>query len=136
MRQEWWQPFFEHTQLNIFQSFFNIFQLILNFHEFASTCKKSVYSIILFYRYLIQKYCNLIILEYFGPYLRNQNFPKCGICAGSLQTKFFNKFKKPYFCPNFPIFEWKKNPALSRKTSYGFLKPCQDFEKSKDPIPR
>ena len=33
--------------------------------------------------WLIKKSCNLIGWEHFGPYLRNQNFPKYGICAGT-----------------------------------------------------
>ena len=35
--------------------------------------------------WLIKKSCNLTSWEYFGPYLRNKNFPKYGICAGSQQ---------------------------------------------------
>ena len=33
--------------------------------------------------WLIRKSCNLIGWEHFGWYLRNQNFPKYGICAGT-----------------------------------------------------
>ena len=29
-----------------------------------------------------------------------------------------------------------ENPALSRTTSYGFLAPCQNLEKTNDTIPR
>ena len=29
-----------------------------------------------------------------------------------------------------------ENPALSRTTSYGFLAPCQNSEKTNDTIPR
>ena len=35
--------------------------------------------------WLIKKSCNLIGWEHFGPNLRNQNFPKYGICAGTQQ---------------------------------------------------
>ena len=35
-----------------------------------------------------KKSCNLIGLENFGPYLRNQNFPKYGIGAGKQQIIF------------------------------------------------
>ena len=92
---------------------------------------------------LIQKSCNLIGREHFGPYLRNQIFAKYGICAGTqqlienffidqiqkkLKTKFSNKFKKPYFWSIFPVFGAKnffpKNPVLSRTTPYGPLTPC------------
>ena len=45
-------------------------------------------------------------------------------------TKFFNKFLKPQIWPIFPIC------ALSCTTSSGFLKPCQNLEKTNDPIPR
>ena len=55
-------------------------------------------------------------------------------------TKFFNKFKKPYFWSIFPILGAKnfllENPALSRTTAYGFLAPCQNLEKNNDAIPR
>ena len=59
-------------------------------------------------------------------------------------TKFFNKFKKPYFCPAFwPIFPilghfvfFFQKIRLSRVTSDGFLNPCQNLEKTNDPIPR
>ena len=55
-------------------------------------------------------------------------------------TKFFNKFKTPYFCSIFdsfppPIFWARKkkifpeNRALSRKTLFGFLITCQNLEK-------
>ena len=33
--------------------------------------------------WLIRKSCNLIGWEHFGSYLRNQNLPKYGICAGT-----------------------------------------------------
>ena len=84
--------------------------------------------------------CNLIGWEHFGPYLRNKNFPKYWICAGTQLTKFFNKFKKPCFWPIFPNFGTKtfflENPALSCTTSYGFLALCQNSEKTNDTIPR
>ena len=58
--------------------------------------------------------------------------------------KFLNKFKKPCFWPIFGPFSlfWgaKKilleNSALSCTTSYGFLAPCQNLEKTNDKIPR
>ena len=88
----------------------------------------------------------------------NQNFPKYGICAGTqqimyifiieqiqskLMTKFFSKFKKPVFGQfffHFPNFWGKKifleNPDLPHTTSYGFLTPCQNLEKTNYAIPR
>ena len=56
-------------------------------------------------------------------------------------TKFFNKFKKFCFWPFFPILGPRKNffsenPALLRTTSYSFLAPCQNLEKTNDTIPR
>ena len=59
-------------------------------------------------------------------------------------TKLFNIFlKKLVFGPfltHFLNFLRKKifleNQALSRTTSYGFLAPCQDLEKTNDTIPR
>ena len=54
-------------------------------------------------------------------------------------TKFFNKFKKPLlalFWSIFPILGQKKfflvSLALSRTTSYGFLAPWQNLEKTND----
>ena len=44
----------------------------------------------------------------------------------------FNKLKKTPFLGQ--LF-FKKNPVLSRKTSYGFQTQCQNLEKTKDPIP-
>ena len=45
-----------------------------------------------------------------------------------------------HFRSIFPIF-WaknflRKNPALSRTTSYAFIAPCQNLEKTNDTIPR
>ena len=59
-------------------------------------------------------------------------------------TKFFNKFKKPCSEPIFGPFSqfWRQkrffleNPTLSGTTSYGFLEPCQNLEKTNDIIPR
>ena len=57
-------------------------------------------------------------------------------------TKLFFKFKKPYFWhfwPIFPILGAKKvfhEIKLLCATSYGFLAPCQNSEKSNDPISR
>ena len=55
-------------------------------------------------------------------------------------TKFFVKFKKPFFWPISSIFVAKKvfsnNPDQSRTTSYGFLAPCRNSKKSNDSIPR
>ena len=102
--------------------------------------------------HLIKKSCNLIGWEHFDPYLRNKNFPKYGICAGTQQSninfhyrtnsekindKFFNKFQKPclwlVFWSIFLISGAKKflqeNLALSCTTSNGFLEPCQNLEK-------
>ena len=104
---------------------------------------------------LIIKACNLLGWEHFGPYLRNQNFSKYGICAGTqqiikifvveqiqqkLMTKYFNIFKKSCFWPIFPIFGAKKfflgHLTLSGTTSYGFLALHQNLEKTNDKIPR
>ena len=57
-------------------------------------------------------------------------------------TKFFNKFKKLFgpFLANFPNFRGKKNIFqkiwLSHTTSYGFLAPHQNLEKTNAAIPR
>ena len=59
-------------------------------------------------------------------------------------NKLSNKLKKTlilaYFRFIFPIFGARKifleNLALSRTTSYGFLAPCQNFEKVEDTIQR
>ena len=44
-------------------------------------------------------------------------------------TKFFNKFKNSCFGPVL-------SPGLSRTTSYGFLAPCQNLEKTNDALSR
>ena len=74
----------------------------------------------LFYQFvqeiwLIKKPCNLIGWRDFGPYLRNKNFPKYGICAGTQQKCFHYR---------------------TCTTSYGFLALCQNSEKTNDTIPR
>ena len=54
-------------------------------------------------------------------------------------TKFFFKFKKPFFWPISSISGVKffsKLHALSHTPSQRFLAPCQNSEKSNDPIPR
>ena len=58
-------------------------------------------------------------------------------------TKYFNKFKKPVFGPflvHFTNFGDKKsfleNPALSHTTSYQFLAPYQNLEKTNNIILR
>ena len=55
-----------------------------------------------------------------------------------LVTKFFNWLKKPYYWSIIQISGAKtfllKNPALSQTTSYAFLAPCHNLEKTKDPI--
>ena len=57
-------------------------------------------------------------------------------------TKFFNKFKKNSFWPILGPFSQilghvfsPKNPALLCTTSYRFLAPCQNLEKTSDTIP-
>ena len=108
---------------------------------------------------LIKKSCNLIGWEHFGPYLRNQNFPKtwdlCRNIANNIHfhyrtnsvkinDKIFQYIQKTlflvHFWPIFPIFGAKKvfleNPALSRTTLYGFLVSCQNLEKTNDTILR
>ena len=106
----------------------------------------------------ILKSCNLIGQELFGPYFKNQNFGRHGVCARKtitisfildhfqpkLMTKFCEIWKKPhflaYFGPFSPIFRamriFLKNPALSPTTSHGFLSPCQKLGKTNDQIPR
>ena len=55
-------------------------------------------------------------------------------------TIFFSKFKKTlvlvHFGHIFPIFEAKVFPKNSHATSYGYLAPCQNLEKTNDPVPR
>ena len=60
-----------------------------------------------------------------------------------LTTKSFNKFKKPCLWSIFGPFSqtlgqmiFPENPALSCTTSYGFLAPYQNSEKTNDTIPR
>ena len=58
-------------------------------------------------------------------------------------SQFFKKMEKSYFWYILAYFFhfggkniFSKNPALSHTTSYGFLIPCQNLEKTIDPIPR
>ena len=55
-------------------------------------------------------------------------------------TKFFNKLKKLYLSTIIPILEaktfFRTIPVLSRTTSYVFLAPSQNLEKTNDLIPR
>ena len=55
-------------------------------------------------------------------------------------TKFFVKFKEPFFLAFFQNFGAKKvfsnNPDQSRTTSNGFVAPCRNSKKSNDSIPR
>ena len=108
---------------------------------------------------LIKESWNLIGWKHFGPYLRNKNFPKYGVFAGTQQiiwifvtdeiqqkiiTKFSDKLKKtPVFGPflvHFPNFGAKENfaenSALSHTTSHRILAPCQTLEKINDTNPR
>ena len=55
--------------------------------------------------------------------------------------KFFNKLKKPCFCPHFPNFFlgggfFFQKIWLLHTTSNRFLAPCQNLEKTNDAIPR
>ena len=54
-----------------------------------------------------------------------------------INGKIFQYIQKTCFWPIFgaKIF-FQENPALSCITSYGFLAPCQNLEKTNDTIPR
>ena len=52
-------------------------------------------------------------------------------------TNFLSKFKEPFFWQHFGPFSrlfWQK--TFSRKTSYGFLAPCKNLEKTNNTISR
>ena len=54
-------------------------------------------------------------------------------------TKVFSKFKNPFVGPKILAHLAKvflKNPVLSHTSLYGFLIPCQNLDKTTDPIPR
>ena len=54
-------------------------------------------------------------------------------------TKFFFKFKKPYFwsfLAHFPNFGGKKSFSTKSSCYAQRLAPCQNSEKPNDPIPR
>ena len=55
-------------------------------------------------------------------------------------TKFFNKLKNTlflaHFCSIFLILGVNKLENPAGTTSYGFLAPCQNLEKTNDTIPR
>ena len=69
-------PISGHAHSQIFWSTFNLCGFAL---------KKWGYFSYFFWRWLIKKSYILIGWEHFDPYLRNQNFPKYGICAGTQQ---------------------------------------------------
>ena len=53
-----------------------------------------------------------------------------------LMTKLLKKFEKLCFWLIFgPFSQFLENPALSCTTSYWFLVPCQNLEKTNDTIP-
>ena len=62
-------PIFEHAHPKVFQSSFNLCEFALTFFLEIWLFQKSY----------------LVGLEHFGPNLRNLNFPKYGICAGTQQ---------------------------------------------------
>ena len=73
------QPILEScVQTGHTQKIFDQLLIYVNLYKHA---KNQANSLI----WLIKKPCNLIGWEHFGPYLRNQNFPKYGICAGTQQ---------------------------------------------------
>ena len=98
------------------------------------------------------KSCNLIGWEYFGLHLRNKIFPKYRICAGTqqiikifiieqIQWKLWPIFSLnlTYFFLISPIFGAKtffQKIGLLCTTSYEFLAPWENSEKSQDQIPR
>ena len=58
-------------------------------------------------------------------------------------TNFFNKLKKLCYCPIFGTFSqfleqkiFVQKMAQSHKTSYGFLAPRQNLEKTNNTLPR
>ena len=72
--------------------------------------------------WFIKKFYNLIGWEHFGPYLRNQNLPKYGICAGTQpiiynfsftfsknQWQIFQYIQKTLFLAHFWSIFWAKN---------------------------
>ena len=101
--------------------------------------------------WLVKKSCNLIGWEHFDPYLWNKNFAgldNCRILQRIVQDRannisFYYRINSVNFSINpknrfwsiSPIFGAKKisweNPALSCTTSYRFLAPWQNLEKTK-----
>ena len=73
LRPEWAHPFMTMPA----PIFFNHFLISMNLYQYAeyqafsSFCSRDVVDL---------KFCNLIGQEHFGPYLRNQDFPKREIC--------------------------------------------------------
>ena len=123
-----WVPIFYNAHLKLFWPIFNIC-------EFVSTCKKSGYFTDLFWRYgWLKKSCNQIGREQFGPYLRNQSFPKYGICAGTQEIIIFHYINNIHYISKYGAKKnfFPENLALSCTTSYRFLAPCQNLEKNTD----
>ena len=117
----------------------NIFQPTCNIHELLPTWEKQ--AILLF---CSKNMVDLNILQSdcpraFWSISQKPDFSQIWDFRGNIEkqltAKLFNEFG-PFF-----LFSGEKNflvkyLALSCTTSYGFLIPCQNLEKSNDPVPR
>ena len=141
-------PISGHANPKTFWSTFNLCKFVL-------TCKKSGYSIDLFWRYGRLKNPAIWLAENILDHISETKFSQiwdlCRKIANNIHfhyktnsVKINDKFslyiKKPLFLAYFPN-SWGKffflvNPALSRRTSYGFLASCQNLEKTNDTVPR
>ena len=139
-------PIFDQVHQQMFWPSFNLC-------EFMSTCKKSGYSIDLFWRYVWLKTHAIWLAENILANISGtKNFPNIGFVLSILNnTNFhyrtnsakindhiFQQIQKTLclarFWSIFLIFGAKnffsENSALSCTTSNGFLAPCQKFEEN------
>ena len=97
----------------------------------------------------LKKSSNLIDWERFSLYLRNKIFPQTyDLCRNTTNNKFkninwpnYSLFKKTNFLCLIVLISgakkvFPKNLAVSHTSWYRFLPPCQNLEKTNDPIQR
>ena len=125
------------------------------FYQFVSTYYNEAVSWIYSGEIVDLKILQSGCLRAFWPISWEHDFSNYRICAKTqqikqsfiikqiqckLMTKFFVKFKEPFFLAFFQNFGAKKvfsnNPDQSRTTSNGFVAPCRNSKKSNDSIPR
>ena len=123
-------------QTGVTQTVFDQLFIYMNLYQHVENHRLFYWSVLEIW--LIKKSCNLIGWEHFVQYLRNKNFPKHAICAGTQRTnsvkikdQIFREVQKTCFWTiSSPISQfWGQKIffhriLLSSTTSYRFLAPC------------